>query len=320
MLLKKIKKEQKDIYTMPLKEDKKGPGLTNPFKILQTWADKIGLRDFSDINGPSTVEEIGLDNITGFALQVIRLIQYAMGVIAVIYTIYFASRLIVATDNGDDVYGSAKNYFAYMSIGLLAVFALDVFVTRVFVIGKVNFLENADTARQFAQIGSAELRGIYNLFQKFLAAAAVLMITFHGVRLVANAGDEGVVDNAKKNITWGVVGIILVGISEFVIKGILFAENGAKLDFENAKRLLVDLTNFVSGFIATVAIVTLIYGGYLYVFSTVGEDNTDKVKEMVKAAVIGILIAAAAFGLVNTAITLDSEENVRGQTELVEQI
>lgn len=293
-----------------------GPGLTDSFQILNDIANKIGLRTFNDVTGPGVVEARGANAITGFLLQLIRILQYALGIIAVIMLTYTSMRLISAGDKSDEVYGNAKKQFTYLFIGLLLVFVLDIIFTRVFVLGQTSFLDDAATAQQFAQIGSAELRGIYNLFQTFLGAAAVMMIVFHGVRLVTNAGTDEVTENAKRNITWGVAGLVLVAVSEFVVKGILFVDAGERISLENAGQLIVSLTNFVSGFVATAAIIVLMYAGYLYIFSGAGQDNSEKVKQAVTGAIIGLLLAAAAFGVVNTVITFQDAP----ETEVAEGV
>jgi hypothetical protein len=48
----------------------------------------------------------------------------------------------------------------------------------------------------------------------------------------------------------------------------------------------------------------LIYAGYLYTIS-LGKDGLDKAKTIVKGAIIGLLVAMAAFGLVNTFVKVE---------------
>ncbi|PIZ74899.1 hypothetical protein COY06_03520 [Candidatus Peregrinibacteria bacterium CG_4_10_14_0_2_um_filter_41_8] len=137
--------------------------------------------------------------------------------------------------------------------------------------------------------------------------------------MVTNAGNDEALDNAKKNIGWGIAGIVLVGLSELIVKDILFVDAGqGGFDIERAKQLIVQLTNFISGFIAVTAVVMFIYAGYLYIFSAVGDDNTEKVKQAILGAIIGIIIAAGAYGLVNTFVKFEAptfSEVIQGQID-----
>jgi len=106
-------------------------------------------------------------------------------------------------------------------------------------------------------------------------------------------------------MTWSVVGIILAGISELVVKDIIFPAQGTKLsDINRARVLIVNLTNFISGFLATIAVTMIIYAGYLYVVSA-GGDSAGKAKKVLTGAIIGLLVAMGAFGLINTFIKVE---------------
>lgn len=280
----------------------------DPEQILEDITKGTGLNNFSNETGRNVVETNGLQTITATLNRIINIIKWALGTVAVLYLLLTAYQLLTATDQADDVYSKAKNNFVYIGIGLFSVFAIDIFVNQVFVLSDGNFLGSVEEAKKFAGLGSRELKGIYNLAELFLGIFAVLMIVLQGFKLVANAGNEEAVDNAKRNITWAVAGLVLVGLAEFVIKDILFVDAGQTFDVNKAKQLIVSLTNFVSGFIAVAAVLMGIYAGYLYIFSGVGEDNTEKVKKAIFGAVIGILIAGGAFAIVNTLVKFEQPQ------------
>jgi len=112
----------------------------------------------------------------------------------------------------------------------------------------------------------------------------------------------------KKVITWSIAGIVLIGISELIVKDIVFPQQGTQLpDVVRAQQLIVNITNFISGFIATVAVAMFMYGGFLYVTAVGKEEQTGKAKKVLFGAAIGLIIAMAAFAIVNTFIKLDPE-------------
>ena len=140
----------------------------------------------------------------------------------------------------------------------------------------------------------------------FVAALAVIMLVYAGLRLVTSGGNEEVSGKMKKVITWAIAGMVLIGVSELVVKDIVFPEQGTQLpDVVRAQQLIVNITNFISGFITTIAIAMYMYGGFLYVTAVGQEEQTGKAKKVLFAATIGLIIAMAAFALVNTFIKLD---------------
>jgi hypothetical protein len=72
------------------------------------------------------------------------------------------------------------------------------------------------------------------------------------------------------------------------------------------KQYLIGITNFILTFVVVIAVLMLVYGGYLWIVDQ-GEDQlAEKSRKIIAGAVIGILIIISAYTIVNTVITLDS--------------
>ncbi len=63
--------------------------------------------------------------------------------------------------------------------------------------------------------------------------------------------------------------------------------------------LLSFIINFFLGLVGTIAILMLIYGGFLYLTSGGGE-NTKKAKNTIMYAIIGIVVILLSYAIVNT--------------------
>ncbi len=61
--------------------------------------------------------------------------------------------------------------------------------------------------------------------------------------------------------------------------------------------------NFALTFLGIIAIVAIIYAGYLYILSGGDESNTDNAKKIVMYVVVGILVVTVSYALVNTVLT-----------------
>jgi len=70
----------------------------------------------------------------------------------------------------------------------------------------------------------------------------------------------------------------------------------------NLRDFIVNAVNFVLGFLGLVAVVMIIYGGFMYVTAGGAEEQTTKGKKSVMYAVVGIVIILISFALVNTII------------------
>lgn len=280
--------------------------------VLESFEEQTGLRSFIGGTGRDSLRQPGLDGISGIIYSIIDILKYVVGILATITIIISIIQLITAgSDKSEEEYKKVKDHLLYAVIGVISIIAIDFFFKNVFVIGTDNFLESTRTAQQFAIAGSGEIRGIYTFIQTAIASIAILMLVIAGFRLVANAGDEEAVAKLKRQIMYGVMGLILVAVSEFVVKDIVFADQGQRFGAERGRELIVGFTNFISGFIALTAFISFLYAGYLYVVSGSGvvEDQSDKVKKIVIGGIIGLLIAAGSFAIVNTVIRLDAGES-----------
>ncbi len=277
--------------------------------ILKSFQEETGFRSFSGgVEGQSDAK--GLDSLTGVVITITQILQYVVGGFATIFLIITIVKLVAAADKAEEESQKLKKQLSYTIMAIILVLSIGFFIENALTItGGETFLESEDAARKAAIAGAGEIRGIYNFIEAFVAVLAVLGLVISGFRMVANAGNEETVTKAKKHLMYAAAGLIVVGVSELLVKGIIFKDAGTTIDVDRGNQLIVELTNFASGFIATLAVLSFFYAGYLYVFGVVSEENTQKVKKIIIGAVVGIIIAGGAFGIVNTVVELDSSQS-----------
>jgi uncharacterized membrane protein len=148
---------------------------------------------------------------------------------------------------------------------------------------------------------------------------AVLMLVIAGFRMVtAYTKSEEQVTKARKQIMWAIAGLILIGLSELIVKDIVFPKQGSVLpNVAGAASAIVMMTNFISSFMAVISIAMIMYGGYTYVIALGDQAKIQKGKKIVMGAVIGLVIAIGAYAIVNTFVTLQPPASVpnNGQTQ-----
>ncbi|MFZ1249815.1 MAG: pilin [Candidatus Saccharimonadales bacterium] len=62
---------------------------------------------------------------------------------------------------------------------------------------------------------------IINIFSSLVGVIAVIMIIWGGMRYITSGGDSGKVTNAKNTIIYALIGLVVVALSQFIVKFVL---------------------------------------------------------------------------------------------------
>jgi len=280
-------------------------------EFLNTIGETADLPTYEDAGGAheKAYDEQGLSGITSAIYYVLDYIKYVLGGIAVLFMVISAYQLLTAGKGSDEEIQKQKTYFTWAIIGLVLVFASDTLVRDMFFGTEGEILQDEETALSFAGQANRGIRGIYMLLEVFVGAGAVFSIAYDGSKMVIASYSEEEVTNAKKHIFWALIGLFFIGTSELIVKKILFPYEpgeGAKINVSEGKIFLANITNFISAIIGFVSIGMLIYGGYMYVTGGISEENTGKAKKIIFGAILGIVLAGAAFAIASTIIPIGS--------------
>lgn len=253
----------------------------------------------------------GASQLTSIVYFVLDFFKYIFGGIAVLMLTVSGIKLIISGGAVSDVMSREKENLRFSLSGLIIILVADQIVRNVF-FGQEGEVYRTGTDMQMAAEQGADLaRGITGIIRVFIPSVAILYFVVAGVRLLLSMGNNEKLTKTKKQLAWAILGLAVAGLSEIVVFRIIFPDQGMRLpDTQEFSRLVVQITNFVSGFVSTIAVSMLIYAGYLYVTS-VGGAGLDKAKKVLTGAIIGLLIAMAAFGLVNTFIKLEPLTSVQ---------
>jgi len=246
--------------------------------------------------------ESGASQITSIIYYLIDFLTYILGGIASLMIVISGVKLILSMNMVTEVRTKEKETLKIALIGLFIVIIANQAITLVIFGQEGEVYRSAADLTQAAQRGVGLVVGLTNMVQVAIPVIAVLFIIISGVRMITAMGDQAKVTKAKKTLTWSIIGLILAGLSEIIVFQVVFPNSGTTLSNPQAfNSLVITMTNFFSGFISIISVIMIIYAGYLYVISRGGE-LIGKAKKALTAAIIGLLIAMAAFGLVNTFI------------------
>lgn len=296
--------------TPPATEQPTGTPTAVPPSILNQVnqvGGKTGLNSFQFLQHPDALQYDatgqGVGRIGSVAFFTYDLVKLAMSTVAVVIIIYMGLKLIFVGSNEESV-GKIKKGLAISILGLIVIQLADVLVNKVFFGTEGQILENKSTAEEMSTAGVEQIKGIVGFIQIGLGAIAVLVIVINGIKIIVAGGEEEERKKSLKNVGVALGGLIVVGISEVLVKGFASPKNGEMLPSTDiAKGLLVMFTNFISGFVALIAFVVLLYSGYLYVIAGGEEQTQEKVKKLITGAIIGLVLAFGAYAITNTLIT-----------------
>lgn len=255
-------------------------------------------------DAPSNYIQPGIGTITSPVYYIIDLMRLVMSSVAVIMIFVYVVKLLMA--GSEDDAGKIKTGLLVAVGGLLVIQLADIFVKNMFFGEQGDAFNDVVTAQEFAEGSNSILRGFIGIIQFVIAAVAVLVIIIRGFTLMVSAGNEEAMGKARNHVLYALGGLILVGLSELIVRGFLFPDQGAQLpDVAQGRSIIITITNYISGFIALIAFLVLLYTGFKYVVSAGNEDITEKAKKTFFSALIALLLAASAFAIVNTLIEME---------------
>jgi len=280
-------------------------GATSFQDVLGDLGDKIELENYETNNHADASNQAGAKNITSAIFFVVDFIKYTLGTVVVGMIILNSIALITAGKQSEEKITKEKAYLTYAIMGLVLVFVAEEGVKLAFFGTEGEIFRDEETVKEFSIAGSEIIKGVYTMIQVFVGSIAVLALIYSGLQILVAAGSEETVNSAKKRIFMAAIGLIVIGLSETIIKDVVFKDRGEDVGVSEGINLVVSMTNFLSSMIATLAVLAIVYAGFLYILNFGNDEMTTKAKKIIFSAIIGLVLAAAAFGIVSTVIDFD---------------
>lgn len=296
---------------MTVANAQEGAEYIGPLREIQEIGEETGLPGFVETGqhpeAPPDYLQEGVGTATSPIFFAIDFFRYVVSGIAIIVIVIQAIKLITTTN--EEEASKAKTTLIVGGIGLIVIQLADVAVKRMFFGEQGEAFEDIATTQIYAEETVSQIRGVIGFVEAFVGAIAVLVIVIRGFTLITSGGNEEAMTKAKNHVIYATVGLVVVLLSEVVVRGVIFPEAGEELpDVDKAKFVIINITNYLAGFISILAFLVLFYGGYRYVVSAGEEEATERVKKIITGAVIALVLALGAFALVNTLIEFEEPE------------
>jgi hypothetical protein len=254
-------------------------------------------------------------------ISVIQNARYLLGAVAVTLIVYAGLRMIVAQGN-EDTYTTQRQNILYAIIGL-ALVGMAGEIVRIFQVscdvvvpGQActpgGFLKDPNAIIRQSTLFNQRTQLLMTFIKYTIGSIAVLEIVRSGMRMITMGDQEDKIEMDKKNLMYGILGLLLIIIADSAINNVFFkidltrypGTGGAQasVDAVQGVKEIVGFTNVVVSIVSPLAILALIAAGVMYIASAGNEEKQTKAKRMIFVVVIGILIMYAAFAIVSTFI------------------
>lgn len=67
---------------------------------------------------------------------------------------------------------------------------------------------------------------VINVFSVIVGAVSVIMIIYGGFRYITSGGESGNISSAKNTILYAIIGLVIVALSQFIVKFVLSKATG----------------------------------------------------------------------------------------------
>jgi len=242
--------------------------------------------------------ETGEEMAISFVKNGIRIVRYIVGGIALVMGIIFSIGLIFSQGSEDSISKNKKAFiwvFAGFIVLMIGENVADIFNPE------------TSTTSEIIDFNAArdQLRDITQYLKWAIGSIIVLVMTISGVRMITAGGDEETISTEKRNLTWGMLGMLIVLLSSNIVNSIYVINSSKEIISGGAMPIMEEIGGIIKLiliFLGPIAILFTIYAGFMYLTALDNDDKVQKAKTMIVAGVTGIIMIYSAYAIVNTLI------------------
>lgn len=132
---------------------------------------------------------------------------------------------------------------------------------------------------------------------------------------IITAESEEAISTQRKNVTWGILGFVLVALATEIGDVLNIIGQGENIiDPEPAKNLLQRIVSGMQVFVVPIALIMIFYAGLTFIRANGQDDEVDKAKKIFQWGFFGMIAVMLAGPLVN--FVFYPESRTLGETEI----
>lgn len=246
-------------------------------------------------------DQAGEDLAINFIRNAISIVRNILGAAALLTGTIYGTLMVLARGKEEPLTKQKKNF----------IWALMGFVILIAAEGVAN-LFNPESASTQALIdfnaARDQLRDIINYVTWIAGSVMILFMTINGIRMITAGSDQERIDAQKKNLTWSLLGILVILLARNIINAIYVLNSPSQISPGSSENLITQVAGVVRlilVFLGPIAIAFTLYAGFLYLTSLDKDEPKQKATKMLTTGIIAIVMIYSAFALVSTITTQD---------------
>ncbi|MFH1354434.1 MAG: MMCAP2_0565 family pilin-like conjugal transfer protein [bacterium] len=165
----------------------------------------------STVQGSTTAAQLA-----GYIAYYVDVILVLAGTVAVIFLIYAGFKYISSTGDEEEA-AQAKRQIVYAIIGL-TVIGLSAAIVILISDFYVPWFNNV-----YSGTVQGGIRDVVNALLGLVGIAAAIFLVYAGVKYIMSEGDEETVNQAKRQIIYAIIGLVVIGLSAVIVNIVLAA-------------------------------------------------------------------------------------------------
>ncbi|MBN2096278.1 hypothetical protein JW752_02650 [Candidatus Peregrinibacteria bacterium] len=243
----------------------------------------------------------GESQIQSVVLSIVKVFRNLLGSLAIIWIVIAGIRMVMASGNEETI-NEQKSSIIYAMIGLAIVLVLERLIVLIY---GVPGAERGVVPEAGAGIDE-EILGFVSFIKALIGAVAILMIIISGYRTIAATGEEEKITEQKRSVLWIAIGLVIIAVNQLFVENLYIRpvrETGGEITTGNVENVIATIgtmLQFILGFVGLVTFAALIYGAASMIANYGNDEMVQSAKNIIKNAIIGIIIILSAFALVST--------------------
>ncbi len=231
----------------------------------------------------------------GLSMYVFEKIVAALevGIIAVaIISLFVAAIQMVALSSEESTVKDARTSYIYIIAGLAIVGLAHWFVMA---------FSPTETGFKLVNAGMVEsgVSNVVTYFKMIIAITLMVNIVIQAFRLISSHGEDEQVNKAKTRFIAGFIGAGIIMLANVIAVSVLPGAGGSTV----LAGEIAGIANYLLMILGFLAVLTIVVAGVMLIIS-IDETMKDKAKNMVKTAIMALIVVLVSYALVTAFIAL----------------
>ncbi|MDC0506035.1 pilin [Candidatus Gracilibacteria bacterium] len=249
---------------------KQGVDRNDPLKELQRDGDGFILSS-----------QKGEEGIFDLLVTAARDLKNIFFLFATIFFLYLVISLLLSENSEEDV-SKFKRGVLWITVGIIVMQLAYSFVIAVYDGGLGSGLAGS--------LADTIITPLINLLIALASFFFIIMGIVAFYRLVTSNGEEQAATDAKTTLINAILGFLLIQLAQFIVGAVYNSSREAVVDPNGFSTVIVDIINWLNGFVGIAVIIMIIYTGAQILLSAGDEEVLTKAKKAMVYIAIGVVI------------------------------